>query len=337
MLGSTQHYRRGVERRRLGSSGIEVSRLSLGAMTFGTGMPPISNVDATCAEAMLEQALDAGVNLVDTANAYSAGESEQMLAPLLARHRDELLVATKIGFGAEDRPLSRTNVITSVEESLRRLGTDRIDVLYLHRPDRATPIEETFDALDELVARGVVRTVGVSNWTAGETGFAVGRQRGIGGAEPTSVQVYWSLVGREVEHEIVPTCRRLGLGVVVWSPLAAGYLTGRADGRRAAWSFPPVDAEIGARVLRTLRRVADELDATPGRVALAWLLQQRDVTSVIVGASSPAQLHDNLAAAALMLDETHLQALDDASRIPPTYTRWWDAAMGISAPSGVDD
>src|SRR5580658_8138652 len=143
-------------------------------MTFGDRMPPISNVDSRAAEAMLEYAIDAGVNLVDTADAYSGGESEEMLAPLLARHRDELLVATKIGMGTrQDRPLSQENVTASVENSLRRLGTERIDVLYLHRPDRATPIDETFDALELLVERGLVRTIGVSNWTAGETGYAV--------------------------------------------------------------------------------------------------------------------------------------------------------------------
>jgi aryl-alcohol dehydrogenase-like predicted oxidoreductase len=323
-----------VERRQLGSSGIEVSQLALGAMTFGAGMQPISNVAAAQAEAMVERAIAAGVNLVDTADAYSAGESEQILAPVLARHRDDLLVATKVGFGGtQERPLSRGAIVAGVHDSLRRLGTDRIDVLYVHRPDRSTPIEETFDTLDELVDQGVVRTVGVSNWTAGETGFAVGRQRGTGSTEPTSVQVYWSLVGRDVEHEIVPTCRQLGVGVVVWSPLAAGYLTGRADGRRAAWAFPPVDEELGTRVMHTLRRVAEELDVSPARVALAWLLHQADVTSVIIGASSLAQLDDNLAAADLKLDAAQLRALDEVSRVAPTYPQWWDAAMGVDSPA----
>jgi len=321
-----------LERRRLGSSALEVSRLSLGAMTFGTGMQPISKVDAAQAERMIERAIDAGVNLIDTADAYSGGEAEQILAPVLARHRDDLLVATKLGFSGDPaRPLSRANVMTSVAESLHRLRTDRIDVLYLHRPDRSTPIEETFDALDELVVRGMARTVGVSNWTAGETGYAVGRQRALGGAEPTSVQIYWSLVGREVEHEIVPTCRRLGLGVVVWSPLAGGYLTGRTDGRRAAWAFPPVIDDVGQQVMATLRRAAEDLAVTPARVAIAWLLHQPDVTSVIVGASSLPQLEDNLAAADLALDDAHLRALDEASRIAPTYPQWWDAAMGVGA------
>ena len=314
----------------LGSSGLEVSCLSLGAMTFGSGMPPISNVDAAVAAAMVERAIDAGVNLVDTADAYSGGESEQILAPIVARHRDDLLVATKAGFGtAHDRPLSRESVRSSIEDSLRRLATDRIDLVYLHRPDRSTPIDETFDALDELVERGLVRAVGVSNWSAGETGYAVGRARATGRAEPSSVQVYWSLVGRDVEQEIVPTCQRLGLGVVVWSPLAAGYLTGRDDGRRVAWEFPPVDDAVGTRVLAALRQVAEELDAVPAAVAIAWLLHRPEVTSVIVGASSLAQLDQNLAAADLVLDERHLAVLEHASAVPPIYPRWWDTAMGI--------
>lgn len=320
-----------MERRPLGTSGIDVSRLTLGAMNFGSRMPPITTVDRAAAEAMLERAVDAGVNLVDTADAYGGGESEEILAPLLARHRDRLLVATKVGFGGgHDHPLAGGNVTADVEASLRRLGLDHVDVLYLHRPDRTTPMEETFDAVEALISRGLVTTVGVSNWTAGETGYVVGRQRAIGAAEPTSVQVYWSLVGREVEHEIVPTCGRLGVGVVVWSPLAAGFLTGRSDGRRAAFAFPPVDELLGSRVLAALDRVADEIGATPAAVALAWLLHRDEVTSVIVGASSMAQLEQNLGAATLELADSHLAALDGASTIPPTYPAWWDEAMGVT-------
>jgi aryl-alcohol dehydrogenase-like predicted oxidoreductase len=299
-------------------------------MTFGSGMPPISNVDAATAEAMVERAIENGVNVVDTADAYSAGESEVILAPLLARHRDELLVATKAGFGTgHGAPLSPGNVRSSVEDSLRRLGIDHIDVLTLHRPDRSTPIDETFDELDALAARGLVRAVSVSNWRAGETAYAVGRQRAKRAVEPTSVQVYWSLVGRDVEEEIVPTCRQFELGVVVWSPLAAGYLAGRDDGRRAAWSFPPVDEARGPAVLAAVRAVAAELGVPPARVALAWLLHRAEVTSVVVGASSLAQLDDNLAAADVTLDARQLATLDAASAVAPIYPRWWDAAMGV--------
>jgi aryl-alcohol dehydrogenase-like predicted oxidoreductase len=320
-----------MERRQLGTSALEVSRLALGAMTFGTSMPPISKVDATAAEAMVERAIAAGINFIDTADAYGAGESEEILRPILARHRDDLVVSTKVGFVAnEGRPLSAENIRTSVEGSLRRLGIERVDVLYLHRPDRSTAIEETFDALDELVGRGLVGTIGVSNWTAGETGYAVGRQRGAGRAELTSVQVYWSMVGRDVEQEIVPICRQLDVGIVVWSPLAGGFLAGRSDGRRAGWAFPPVGDELGARAMVALREVAGDVGASPAQVALAWLLARPEVTSVLVGASSMAQLDDNLAAADLGLDDTHLARIEEATAPAPIYPRWWATAMGVA-------
>jgi aryl-alcohol dehydrogenase-like predicted oxidoreductase len=322
--------KRVVERRSLGASGIEVSRLALGAMTFGSAMPPISNVEVRTAHSMVERAMAAGVNLVDTADAYGDGESEQILAPVLARHHD-LLVSTKVGWGGRhERPLARENVIADVEASLRRLGRERIDVLSLHRPDRRTPIDETLDALEELVGRGLVRTIGVSNWSAGETGYAVGRQRALGQAAPTSVQVYWSLVGRDVEHDIVPTCRRLDLGVVVWSPLAGGYLADRRDGRHVQTGFPPINRIAGARVLASLRFVAKEMGTTSAAVALAWLLRRPEVSTVLVGASGVKQLDADLAAARLELEDDLAADLDDVSAVDPIYPRWWDEAMGLT-------
>jgi aryl-alcohol dehydrogenase-like predicted oxidoreductase len=292
-------------------------------------MAPISKVDAALAEAMLDRALDTGVNLVDTADVYSGGQSEEILAPLLARYRDKLLVATKLGMAGGNHPMTRKMVMACVEDSLRRLSTDRIDVLYLHRPLRTTEINETFDALDELVSLGRVGTVGLSNWSAGSTGFIVGRQRARDCVVPTSVQVYWSLVGRDVEQEIVPTCQLLEVGITVWSPLAGGYLTGRHDGRRSTWAFPPVDENVGARVLTVLRHVADELGVTPARAAIAWLLGKQEIASVIIGASSLDQLNDNLDAVTLLLEADHIQALDDVSAVPPIYPRWWETAMGV--------
>jgi aryl-alcohol dehydrogenase-like predicted oxidoreductase len=323
--------KRVTERRTLGTSGIEVSRLALGAMTFGAGTPPISKVDTRTAHTMVERALAAGVNLVDTADSFGTGESEQILAPVLARHGDDLLVATKVGAGGgHERPLARDSVIADVEASLRRLGRDRIDILTLHRSDRQTSIDETFDALEELVERELVRTVGVSNWSAGDTAYAVGRQRALGRAEPTSAQVYWSLVGRDVEHEIVPMCRRLDVGVVVWSPLAGGYLADRRDGRHAETGFPPVNRIAGARVLASLRFVAKEMGSTPAAVALAWLLRRPEVTTVLVGASDVKQLDADLAAAALEIDDDLAADLDDVSAVEAIYPRWWDEAMGLA-------
>ena len=216
-----------MERRRLGASGLEVSKLSLGAMTFGSGMPPVTTVDERDARVMVDHALDAGVNLIDTADVYANGQSEEILGAAVRDRRDDVLVATKVGFGSRGPgALSYDNVVASCEASLRRLGTDRIDLYQLHRPDRTTPIEETLRALDDLVARGLVRETGTSNFRAWEMSAAVARQRALGRPAFTAAQLYYSLVGREAEHELIPECRADDVGVIVWSPLSSGYLTG---------------------------------------------------------------------------------------------------------------
>src|SRR5436190_17391104 len=237
---------RAMRRRPLGWTELEVSELSLGAMTFGTGMPPISTVDEQLARSMAERAIDAGVNLVDTADVYSSGESEEILAAILRAHRGELLVATKAGFGPDGPAsgLSYANVVACAEASLRRLGIDHIDLFQLHRPDRSVPIEETLRALDDLVERGLVRYFGVSNFTASEMAYAIGWQRARGRPSIAAAQMYYSLVGRDVEHEIVPLCQRQHVGLLAWSPLASGYLARRDGGRRASFAFPPVDPEV---------------------------------------------------------------------------------------------
>ena len=227
--------------------------LSLGAMTFGSGMPPITTVDEREARAMVDRALAAGVNLIDTADVYANGQSEEILGAAVKGRRDDVLLATKVGFGTRDPgALSYDNVVAACEGSLRRFGTDRIDLFQLHRPDRTTPIEETLRALDDLVARGLVRETGTSNFRAFENAAAVAHQRALGRPAFTAAQLYYSLVGREAEHELIPQCRADDLGVIVWSPLSSGYLTGRyssgtregaAGGRRTTFTFPPVDPE----------------------------------------------------------------------------------------------
>jgi aryl-alcohol dehydrogenase-like predicted oxidoreductase len=334
-----------VERRRLGASGLEVSVLSLGAMTFGSGMPPVTTVDERDARAMVDRALAAGVNLVDTADVYAFGQSEEILGRCLrdlGSRRDDVLVATKVGFGSRDRgALSYDAVVEGCEASLRRLGLDHIDLFQLHRPDRTTPIEETLRALDDLVARGLVRAVGTSNFRAWETAGAVARQRALGRPAFTSVQLYYSLVAREAEHELIPQCRVDDLGVIVWSPLSSGFLTGRyrpggeGDGRRATFTFPPVDPEVGERALVALAAVADGRGVSMARVALAWVLAQPGITSAIVGASSLEQLDDNLAAAELALTDDELESLDAATALAPIYPAWWDPAMGIPGPTDL--
>ncbi len=332
-----------MERRRLGASGLEVSKLALGAMTFGAGMPPVTTVDERDARVMVDHALDAGVNLVDTADVYANGQSELILGAAIRQRRDDVLVATKVGFATRGPgALSYDNVIAACEASLIRLGTDHIDLYQLHRPDRTTPIEETLGALDDLVARGLVRETGTSNFRAWEVAGAVARQRALGRPAFTAVQTYYSLVGREAEHEIIPQCRADDLGVIVWSPLSSGYLTGRyreglqdlggPAGRRSTFTFPPVDPGVGERGLEAVAAVAGDRGVSMARVALAWVLAQRGITSVIVGASSLEQLDDNLGAADLVLDGHELAALDAATRLAPIYPAWWDPAMGIPAP-----
>jgi aryl-alcohol dehydrogenase-like predicted oxidoreductase len=330
-----------VERRRLGASGLAVSTLSLGAMTFGAGMPPVTTVDERDARVMIDRALEAGVNLIDTADVYAFGQSEEILGAAIRDRRDDVLVATKMGFG-ERGPgaLSYDNVVAACEASLTRLGTDRIDLYQLHRPDRTTPIEETLRALDDLVARGLVRETGTSNFRAWETSAAVARQRALGRPAFTATQLYYSLVGREAEHELIPACRADDVGVIVWSPLASGYLTGRysddgGGGRRTTFTFPPVDPDVGARGLAAVGRVAGARGVSMAQVALAWVLAQPGITSAIVGASSLEQLDDNLAAADLVLSAEELATLDAATALAPIYPAWWDPAMGIPAPNEI--
>lgn len=334
-----------IERRRLGDSGIEVSALSFGAMTFSPRRQAVARVDEAAAHRMVHRVLDAGVNLLDTADAYDGGRSEEILGRAIKGRRDEVVIATKCGFG--DRGpggLAYDRVIAACDASLHRLGVDVIDLYQLHRPDRATPIEETLRALDDLVAAGKVRAIGNSNFRAWETAAAVARQRALGRPAFCAVQVYYSLVGREVEHEILPQCRTDGLGVLVYSPLAGGYLSGKyrggaqvadgGEGRRARFEFPPVELEAGERVLARLRDVAAGHGATPAQVALAWTMRRPGVTSVLMGANTPEQLEQNLAAAQLVLTEDEVARLDAASAIPSIYPEWWDAAMRMQPPPG---
>ncbi len=321
-----------------------MSVLSLGAMTFGDGMPPVTTVEERAARTMFDRALEAGVNLVDTADVYAFGQSEEIVGRCvrgLGSRRDDVLVATKCGFGSRVAgALSYDNVVAACEASLTRLGLDHIDLFQLHRPDRTTPMEETLRALDDLVTRGLVRAIGTSNFRAWETAAAVAHQRTLGRAACTAVQLYYSLVAREAEHELIPQARADDLGVVVWSPLSSGFLTGRyrepdADGRRKTFTFPPVDPQRGDRALAALTAVADGRGVSMAQVALAWVLAQPGITSTIVGASSLEQLDDNLAAAALALTDDELATLDAATALAPIYPAWWDPAMGIPGPTDL--
>jgi len=321
--------------RLLADTGVFVSELCLGAMTFGGRgqmWEVIGGLDQAAVDAIVHRALDAGVNFVDTADVYSAGESERLLGKALQGRRHQVVLATKVrgrmGPGPNDVGLSRLHIVEAVEASLERLGTDYIDLYQIHRYDPLTDLEDTLRALDDLVRAGKVRYIGCSNLAAWQMMKALALSRASGLERFRCTQSYYSLAGRELEREIIPLLKDQGLGLLVWSPLAGGFLTGKftregaGSGRRAQFDFPPVDRERGYRIVEALQAVAVRHGATVPRVALAWVLAQDGVTSVIIGARRLDQLDDNLKAVDVTLTPEDLQALDEVSRPAPEYPAW---------------
>lgn len=320
----------------LGNTGVLVSEIGLGAMTFGGGenWGIFGSLGESEAKRLVDQALDAGVNFFDTANIYADGRSEEILGKALASKRHQALIATKVrgrmGAGPNDLGLSRLHIIRQVEESLKRLGTDYIDLYQIHNPDQLTDWEETLRALDDLVRSGKVRYIGSSNMN----GWSIMKTRGIsqqhGLHSFKSSQSYYSLAAREIEREIIPVLQDQKMGLLVWSPLAGGFLSGKytrahsnsQDGRHAKLSFPPVDQEKGFAILDVLQEIAAEREKTVAQIALAWVLNQKAVTSVIVGAKRPEQLQENLAASGIILQNDELARLDEVSRLPIEYPAW---------------
>ncbi|WP_242147948.1 aldo/keto reductase [Sphingomonas sp. BAUL-RG-20F-R05-02] len=320
----------------LGRTGLYVSELCLGTMTFGGEgfFAYMGQVGQDEADGLLKAAVDAGVNFIDTANVYSQGLSEQITGQAIKNvglNRADVVVATKVlgpmGDGLNSRGASRVHIIDQCKASLKRLGTDYIDLYQIHGFDNATPIEETLRALDILVQHGHVRYVGVSNWAAWQIAKAVGITERLNLARPQSVQSYYTIAGRDIEREIVPMLQSEGLGLMVWSPLAGGYLSGKyrdegAEGRRDTRQFPPVDEVRGNAVLDAMAAIAETHGVSVARIALAWLLHQPVVTSVIVGAKRREQLDDNLAAAQIVLSADELATLDRVSKLPGEYPGW---------------
>jgi aryl-alcohol dehydrogenase-like predicted oxidoreductase len=323
----------------LGRTGLLVSEICLGTMTFGGNgelWSKIGTLGQDEAGSLIRAAVDAGVNFIDTADVYSEGRSEEITGQALKSlgiPRDEVVLATKVygrtGPGPNGAGAARGHIMDGVKASLKRLQTDHIDLYQIHGTDTTTPIEETMDALDTLVRQGLVRYAGVSNWSA----WAVAKAQGIaerkGQARLSALQAYYTLVGRDLERDIAPMLASEGVGLMVWSPLAGGLLSGKydgegraADGRRVGFDFPPVDRARLPGVLAALRSVAETHGSSVARVALAWLLHQPAVTSVIVGANRPEQLADNLGAAELTLGPDDLATLDAASALPPEYPGW---------------
>ena len=332
----------------LGRTGLFVSELCLGTMTFGgtEGMwHQIGALGQSEAEQLIGQAIGAGINFIDTADVYAQGRSEEITGQALKNlkiPRESIVVATKVFGQTADSPngrgLTRSHILDGVKASLKRLQLDHIDLYQVHGFDEATPIDETLRALDQLVRHGHVRHVGVSNWAAWQVMKALGISERLGLARFESLQAYYSVAGRDLERELIPLLKSEGVGLMVWSPLAGGFLSGKygrdtagqaeAGSRRIAFDFPPVNKDKAWDCIDAMRPIAEANGVSVARVALAWLLHQPQVTSVIVGAKQPGQLADNLAAAQLVLSPDNLQAIDRASRLSAEYPGWMLARQG---------
>jgi aryl-alcohol dehydrogenase-like predicted oxidoreductase len=330
-----------MEYRQLGNSGLRVSTLALGTMTFGgTGWAAaIGDTDVEGARRQIAMALDAGVNLIDTADVYSAGLSEEIVGKALPVARDDVLLATKVrmpmGEGPNDAGLSRHHIVRACEASLRRLGTDYIDLYQVHEWDGQTPIEETLSALDALVSAGKVRYIGASNYAGWQLMKALGVSDMKHLPRFVSQQIHYTLQARDAEFELVPVSVDQGVGILVWSPLAGGLLSGKyrrgleapAGSRHLGdWHEPPVHDEGKLYdTVDALVAIADGHGVSAAQVALAWLLGRPAVTSVIIGARTDAQLADNLKATDLTLSADERKALDDVSAVPLLYPHWHQA------------
>lgn len=320
----------------LGNTGLYVSRLCFGAMTFvdpkQTQLSWLGNEGQETANEMVATSLDAGINFFDTANVYADGQSEVMLGKALGNKRQDAVVATKVclpmGSGVNRTGNSRISIMRELEDSLKRLGTDYIDLYQLHEWDHTTPIEETLRALDDCVKQGKVRYIGLANSTAWQIVKAYGLAEKMGTEKFCSLQCYYSLVGRDLEQDILPAIKDCGMGTMIYSPLSAGFLTGKytgenaEKGRRSTLNYPPIDMEQGDRVVEVLREIGAVHGRPAGQVALSWLLHQSGVTSVIVGARNTAQLKDNLGATDIKLTEEQLKQLNEVSARSPLYPHW---------------
>jgi aryl-alcohol dehydrogenase-like predicted oxidoreductase len=325
----------------LGGTGLLVSEICLGTMTFGGGADgpykAIGEVDQSAADRIVARALDAGVNFIDTADVYSSGLSEEITGRAIAnsgRPRTATVLATKAfgatGRGPNDRGASRAHLMDAVKASLKRLGTDYIDLYQIHGLDLTTPLDETMRALDDLVRQGHVRYVGCSNWSAWQIMKALGIADRDNWTRFATLQAYYSIAGRDLEREIVPLLLDQKIGLMVWSPLAGGLLSGKFDrdgkapsgSRRLSFDFPPVDKERAFACIDAMRPIADSHRVSVARIALAWLLRQPAVMSVIIGAKTVEQLDDNLAAADVRLLPDEIAALDAVSALPVEYPGW---------------
>ena len=324
----------------LGDTGLLVSTLCFGTMTFHGGQgfwKAIGNVDQAGADELIKASIDAGINFFDTADVYSEGESEKSLGQSLKNlnvARKDVVLATKVfgrvGPGRNDVGASRGHIMDAVEASLRRLQTDYIDLYQIHGNDPITPLEETLRALDSLVTQGKVRYIGCSNWQAWRIAKALGISEFKNLARFDTLQAYYSIAGRDLEREIVPLLEAEETGLLVWSPLAGGLLSGKFSrenqkpegSRRSEFDFPLVDKERTWKILDVIAPIAKAHSCSVARISLAWLLAKPVVTSVIIGAKRLDQLQDNLAAVEIKLTEEEVKQLDEVSALPPEYPGW---------------
>jgi aryl-alcohol dehydrogenase-like predicted oxidoreductase len=342
-----------VEYRQLGQSGLRVSVLTLGTMTFGGqgGFAAVGATDTSGARRQVDLCLDNGVNLIDTADVYSNGLSEEITGEVLKGRRDRVLLSTKVrmtmGDGPNDAGLSRQHIIAGCEASLRRLGTDHIDIYHVHEWDGQTRLEETLSALDSLVAAGKVRYLAASNYAGWQLMKALAVADAHGYERFAAQQIYYSLEARDAEYELVPLAVDQGLGILVWSPLAGGLVSGKyrrsgspTTGTRqvsGTWNEPPVrDREKLYDTIEVLYDVAGSHGATPAQVALAWLLGRPAVTSLVIGARTDEQLLDNLGAAGLVLSHDERAALDKVSAPDLIYPHWHQLATSSDRLGAAD-
>jgi aryl-alcohol dehydrogenase-like predicted oxidoreductase len=338
----------------LGNTGLQVSKLCFGTMTFGDGrgmFKPIGAVGQTEADELIRTSFDAGINFYDTADIYTEGESEKILGQSfknLGIARNQVVIATKVygrvGPGRNDVGASRGHIMDGVEASLRRLQTDHIDLYQIHGNDSVTPVEETLRALDTLVTQGKVRYIGCSNWLAWKIAKALGISELKNLARFDTLQAYYSIAGRDLERDLVPLLEAEKLGLLVWSPLAGGLLSGKfsrsnqkpADSRRTEFDFPVVDKERTWKTLEAMAPIAKAHECSAARVSLAWLLAKPVVTSIIIGAKRRDQVQDNLAAMDLILTPAELKTLDEVSALPPEYPGWMLPFQGADRLEAVD-
>jgi aryl-alcohol dehydrogenase-like predicted oxidoreductase len=337
--------------RKLGRTGMAVSEICLGTMTFGGDgfWKVIGALEQEAVTKLVKHAFDKGVTFIDTADVYSNGLSEQVTGQAIkGLPRDELVIATKVYgrmgayAGGDQTPesrrraenpnlwgLSRKHIFDALDASLERLGVDYVDLYQVHSFDPLTPLEETLEALDQVVKSGRARYLGLCNYAAWQIAKAIGISERKGLARYESLQMYYTVAGRDLEREVVPLAKEEGLAILPWSPLAGGFLSGKFsrdggpnDARRATFDFPPVDKDKAFDIIDAMRPMAEARGVSVAQVALAWLLHQKHVTSIIIGAKTEAQLADNIAATAVELSSDDLAVLDKVSALKPEYPGW---------------